>query len=111
MLTTLRSSRNYPKAKTVRKHLTKFLWLEDRLCCLSTKQLFLLNLTCLAMLVFVFLRAWDFFEDLAFLLAENESAVFAALVGLLLLGSVLLWLFAIMFVHLTRSVLSRRHRA
>jgi hypothetical protein len=94
--------------EAVRKHLTKFLWFEDRLCCLSTAQLLILCLGCFGILIFLLFRALDFLDDLAYLLAESDAASFLAVLGILLLSSAALWLFSLTLAQLAQRVRNRR---
>jgi hypothetical protein len=91
----------------MRKHLTTFLWFEDKLCSLSAGRLATLSLACCAMTILLVLQALDFLDDLAFLLAENDAISFIAVLALLLMSSAALWLFFLTAVHLAQNLVLR----
>jgi len=95
----------------MRKHLTTWLWYEDRLCSLSASCLVGLTLICAAGLVVLGFGLVQFWDDLAILVAENDLRSAFILAELIVLASAGLWVLSLCVATLgQRFWLVRRGR-
>ena len=93
----------------MRKHLTTWVWYEDRLCSLPSSCLLFLSFVCLVGLSALAFGLLGFWEDMAVLLGETDLRSDVIFLESLLMASAALWVLSCCLMALCRRfILARR---
>ena len=95
----------------MRNYLTPWLWYEDRLCSLPSVVLVFLCSLCFAGLGLLGFVGFEFFDDLAYLMAENDLRSAIIVSELVVASASALWVISCCLVELGNRLIRRfRHR-